>query len=72
MFCMLIHALHGDHGEHPSTASNSNESLLDVLKHRYALGEINNVQFEQMKRTLGLAFSSQSNMPTEHTGHSEI
>lgn len=66
---MLMHALHGNHDGHPA-ASNSNESLLDVLKRRYALGEISDAQFEQMKRTLGLPSSAQANALTEHTGHS--
>ncbi len=71
MLCMLMHALHGNHDEH-QPASNSNESLLDVLKRRYALGEISDAQFEQMKRTLGLPSSAQANAPTEHMGHSAI
>ncbi|MBI5029294.1 MAG: SHOCT domain-containing protein [Chloroflexi bacterium] len=72
MFCMLMHALHGNHGEHQPTATHSNESLLDVLERRYALGEISDAQLEQMKRTLGLSSASQANLPTEHTGHSTI
>ena len=74
MLCMLMHALHGNHGEQQPTASNSNESLLDALrvKRRYALGEISDAQFEQMKRTLGLPSSAQANAPMEHAGHSAI
>lgn len=68
MMCMLMHALHGNHDEHQPAASNSNESLLDILKRRYVLGEISDAQFEQMKRTLGLSASAQMNMATEHTG----
>lgn len=68
MMCMLMHALHGNHAEHPAPPSHSNESLLDILKRRYALGEISDAQFEQMKRTLGLTASAQMNLTTEHTG----
>lgn len=53
-------------------ASSSNEPLLEILKRRYALGEINDVQFERMKRTLGVSSSAQANAPTEYTGHSAI
>ncbi len=31
------------------------ESLLDILKRRYALGEITREQFEELKRTLGVS-----------------
>ncbi len=31
------------------------ESLLDILKRRYAQGEITREQFEELKRTLGVA-----------------
>jgi uncharacterized membrane protein len=69
---MLMHAMHGDHDGHPATASTANESLLEILKRRYALGEISDVQFDQMKRTLELPSSAQANVSTEHTGHSAI
>jgi hypothetical protein len=75
---MLMHALHGNHDGHQPAASNSNESLLDLLKRRYALGEISDAQFEQMKRALGLAVSTndsaQANVPVVSTNaghHSE-
>ncbi len=32
-----------------------NESPLEILKRRYALGEITHEQFEEMKRVLGIA-----------------
>ncbi len=54
--CMMMHAM--DHSAHDAPAAASGpaqtESLLDVLKRRYALGEISTAQFEEMKRTLGL------------------
>jgi uncharacterized membrane protein len=57
MCCMMMHAL--DHSAHemPTMHSNvpQNESLLDILKRRYALGEITRDQFEELKRVLDLA-----------------
>lgn len=56
MGCMM-HAM--DHSGHEMQTMHSNapvnESLLDILKHRYALGEITREQFEEMKRVLDLA-----------------
>lgn len=72
MLCMLMHALHGNRDGHQPTTTNSNESLLDILKRRYALGEISDAQFEQMKRTLGLSASVQPDAPAERVGHSAI
>ena len=69
MLCMLMHALHGNHGEHQATATNANESLLEILKRRYALGEISDAQFEQMKRSLGVSSSAQAEAANAHTGH---
>ncbi len=34
--------------------SGQGESMLDILKRRYALGEITREQFEEMKHDLGL------------------
>ncbi len=42
------------------------ESLLDLLKRRYALGEITHEQFEELKRTLGVADANSAN---EHAHH---
>lgn len=38
----------------PGTNAPTNESLLDILKRRYAKGEITKEQFEEMKRDLSL------------------
>ena len=56
MMCMAMHAMdHSAHGASTTTPTvPQNESLLDILKRRYALGEINQAQFEEMKRTLNL------------------
>ncbi len=53
---MMDHGEHGSHdmNEHPANAPQQ-ESLLDVLKRRYALGEINLEQFQEMQRVLGLS-----------------
>ncbi len=55
--CCMMHAM--DHSAHEMQRMHSNmprnESLLDILKRRYALGEITRDQFEELKRVLDLA-----------------
>jgi len=55
MCCMMMHAM--DHTAHtsPTTATGGpqEESLHDILRRRYALGEISREQFEEMKQVLG-------------------
>lgn len=59
MMCMVMHTMHHEEG-HPSHANASqNDSLLEILRRRYALGEINREQFEEMQRVLGVT----SNVP---------
>lgn len=54
MCCMMHEMEHSAHNGRPEAASSAgNESVLDVLKRRYALGEISRAQFEEMKRVLG-------------------
>ena len=67
MMCMMMHAMdHSDHDAHTMPANMPQcESLLDILKRRYALGEINREQFEEMQRVLGMTDSSS----TEHAHH---
>lgn len=53
MCCMMSHA--ADHGAAAASAGGApSESLLGVLRRRYALGEISQGQLEEMKATLGL------------------
>jgi uncharacterized membrane protein len=60
MMCMMMHAM-GHEGGHASHANNSQiDSLLDILKRRYALGEINREQFEEMRRVLGVSANAPS------------
>lgn len=67
MMCMMMHAM--DHSGHnaPTTSASAlqSESLLDILKRRYALGEIDREQFEEMKRVLGVSDSGSA----EHAHH---
>lgn len=68
MCCMMMHAM--DHAAHnsPTTANGGpqEESLHDILRRRYALGEISGVQFEEMKQALGLTADSEA---ASRTGH---
>lgn len=67
--------MHGmDHSQHntPTTAVNApqhDDSLLDILKRRYALGEMTLAQFEEMKRVLGLTQDLPYVTTTEHGHH---
>ncbi len=60
MMCMMMHTMDHQadlgHSGHTAQASTSqNDSLLDILKRRYALGEISREQFEEMQRVLGVS-----------------
>jgi uncharacterized membrane protein len=59
MMCMMHMMDHGEHGGHDmqehQVSAPQQESLLDILKRRYALGEINLEQFQEMQRVLGLS-----------------
>ncbi len=56
MWCMTHDMTHAEHdAQMPATsAPQQNESLIDILKRRYAKGEITKEQFEEMKRDLDL------------------
>ena len=68
--CMMMHAMdHSGHDAHSMPASvPQGESLLETLrvKRRYALGEINREQFEEMKRVLNLGAAQ---VTAEHAHH---
>jgi uncharacterized membrane protein len=55
---MLMHAMHSEHDTRQASANNENQTPLEIVKRRYALGEINRDQFEEMKRVLGSASSN--------------
>ncbi len=53
---MMNHDAHDAPQAQPMQAhAPAQQSLLDVLKRRYATGEISREQFEEMKRVLGIA-----------------
>jgi uncharacterized membrane protein len=56
MCCMMMHAMdHSMHGEHETPgASSQDETLLQILKRRLALGEITQEQYEAMQGVLGI------------------
>lgn len=66
MMCMATHAMEHSAHDAPATTpgSTQGESLLDILKRRYALGEIDQMQFEEMKRVLNVGASAVT--PAEH------
>jgi uncharacterized membrane protein len=49
----MNHADHDGQSAGQQHAVQPGESLLDILKRRYALGEITQAQFQDMKRVLG-------------------
>ncbi len=58
MCCMMGHPMDHEAQTHNSAQpSQQTETLLDVLRRRYALGEISRDQFEAMKSVLGLSAS---------------
>ncbi len=71
--CCMMHLMgHSQHSERAHPSSSSQEaSLLDILKRRYALGEITREQFEEMKRVLGLEEEAQQPQGghAAHGGH---
>jgi len=68
MCCMMMHAM--DHTAHtsPTTATGGpqEESLPDIPRRRYALGEISREQFEEMKQVLGVTPESAGASGTGH------
>lgn len=68
MCCMLMHAMdHSAHADESTVASGAQgESLHDILRRRYALGEISREQFEEMKQVLGVTPESAGASGTGH------
>ena len=60
MCCMLMHAMdHSDHAGSTTAAGGAQEeSLHDILRRRYALGEITREQFEEMRQVLGVTLDN--------------
>ena len=67
--CMMMHSM--DHSNHDASATNAprDDSLLDILKRRYALGEITQEQYEEMKRVLGLSEGNPRAVASDAHGH---
>ena len=55
MMHMMNHASHDAQLMQAGAPHAERESLLEILKRRFALSEINREQFEEMKRVLGVA-----------------
>ena len=71
MCCMMMHAMDHTAHTHPTTATGGpqEESLPDIPRRRYALGEISREQFEEMKHVLGVA---PERADTSGTGHAHL
>lgn len=68
MMCMMGHTMdHTAHTNPAAQAGSRDEPLLDILKRRYALGEIDQDQFAEMKRVLGVEESPETH--SMHAGH---
>ncbi len=71
MCCMMHRMSRSAHTEHHgSSRPSEEEALLNILKRRYALGEITREQFEEMKRVLGLEEGTSAHPPADHAAHS--
>jgi len=68
--CMMMgHQMDHDSQTHDSAPPRQQtETLLDVLRRRYALGEISRDQFQEMKRVLGLS-ARETEAPAGHDTH---
>jgi uncharacterized membrane protein len=65
---MMGHGMdHQSHTGPAAQAGSQHEPLLDILKRRYALGEIDQDQFMEMKRVLGVEESSEA--PSRRARH---
>ncbi len=61
MWCMVHHLLgHSEHGETHTGTGALGDLSLDILKRRFALGEISREQFEEMARVLSAVEASGS------------
>lgn len=71
MCCMMHNMDHSGHNTQPTPISRppQNESPLEILKGRYALGEISREQFEEMKRVLGVTDSPSMAMTSGEHRH---
>jgi len=69
MWCMLMHLFeHGQYGESAGPTAINSESALEIIRRRYASGELTKEQYQDMKATLergGRQYVSLS--PQEHS-----
>lgn len=68
MCCMMMHSMdHSMHGDHETQgAMSQDETLLQILKRRFAQGEITREQYKAMQGVLGLSQSASANEQAHH------
>lgn len=68
--CMMMHTMDCSERMGPMTSVRRQEdSLLDILRHRYASGEISREQYDEMKRVLDIGQESGPHPAGSHVGH---
>jgi len=70
MCCMMMHAMdHSNHVEAMPASGLHGQLPLDILRRRFALGEISREELEEMKQVLGLTSEEAESGVGRHSPH---
>lgn len=70
MCCMMLHAMdHSNHAEAIPASGLQGQLPLDILRRRFALGEISREELEEMKQVLGLNSEEAESSVGRHAPH---